>query len=102
MDTKSAGTLGVCIIVAALAVTLLPRGAAAPTHSIHSAEGSLEVDYMIQTSPSEAEGAKMDQVTAIDFLPNYVVVKTRSGHGVVFVRDRIRRLSWSVQEAARK
>lgn len=33
MDTKSAGTLGVCFIIAALIVALVPRGPPAPPQS---------------------------------------------------------------------
>ena len=33
MDTKSAGVLGVCLIIAALIVTLIPRGAPRPSQS---------------------------------------------------------------------
>ena len=58
MDTKSAGILGACIVVAALIVSLVPgltSGSSGAVRSIHSADGRLEVSYMVQTTPTTAE-----------------------------------------------
>ena len=97
MDTKSARILGACIIVAALIVSLVPRltrGSAGAAHGIHSADGRLEVGYMVQTSPTTTEGATMGRVTDIEFCPNYVVVRTQDGRGRVFFSERTQRLDW--------
>jgi len=100
MATRSAGILGACIIVAALVVSLVPRlmnrghGAA---RSVHSADGRLAVGYMVQTSPTTAEGSNIEGVTDIEFCPNYVVVKTQGGHGKVLFAERTQRLDWSLR-----
>jgi len=107
MDMKSAGILGGCIVVAALILSLVPRtgtapaslvpqNGAAPAKGIHSAEGNLEVAYMVQTSPSTAEGSTMSGVTDIEFYPRYVVVKSKQGGGKVFYNERTQSLNWSL------
>jgi len=97
MDTKSARILGACIIVAALIVSLVPRltrGSAGAARGIHSTDGRLGVAYMVQTSPSSAEGSTMERVTDIEFCQGYVAVKTQDGHGRVFFSERTQRLDW--------
>ena len=98
MDTKSAGILGACIIVAALAVSLLPRlttGSPGAVCRIHSAGGSLAVHYMVRT-PTGASGSTIQGVTDIEIYPTYVVVKTRDGYGKFFFAERIEELEWSL------
>jgi len=95
MDTKSAGILGGCIIVAALVVSLVPglmTGAPGAVRSIHSADGRLEVGYM-----TTREVSTMGRVTDIEFCPNYVVVKTQDGHGRVFFTEHTQMLDWSLR-----
>ena len=102
MDRKSAGILGACIIVAALVASLLPRlttGAPGAVRGIHSADGRLAVDYMVQTGPTEAEGSKMERVTDIEFYPNYLVVSYGDGRGRVFFPERTRSLDWTLKPA---
>ena len=99
MDTKSAGILGACIIVAALVVGLLPRlttGSPAQVSSIHSADGSLAVDYTVQTSPTSTAGGTIQGVTDIELYPTYFVVKTRDGSCRVFFAERTQKLDWSL------
>ena len=99
MDTKSAKILGACIIVAALAVSLLPwltTGSPGAVCRIHSAGGSLAVHYMVHTSPTSAEGSRMHGVSDIEFYPTYVVVKTKNGSGSVFFAERTQKLEWSL------
>jgi hypothetical protein len=96
MDIRSAGILGACVVAAALVVSLIPRGGGPAPAVVRSAEGGLEVDYMVQTSPTTAEGSKLTSVTAIEFHPGYVVVRTREGRGTVFFPERTQRLSWSL------
>ena len=103
MDTKSAGILGACIIIGALVVSLVPRSiprtdseeANSPMRRIHSPDGSLAVDYTVETSPTTSEGGRMEGVTDIEFHEGYVVVKNRGSHGTVFFNGRTRSLSWS-------
>lgn len=100
MDTKSAGVLGACIIVAALVVTLVPQlttGDRGALRSIHSADGRLAVTYTIQTSPTTSEGSSVARVTGIQFFPSYVVVTTQKGHGKVLFAERTQRLDWSLR-----
>ena len=104
MDTKSAGVLGVCIVVGALILSLMPRStspsrtasddAVSSMHRIHSAEASLVVDYMVETSPTSFEGGQMGGVTDIEFHENYIVVKDKSGHGRVFTGSRMKSFNW--------
>jgi hypothetical protein len=71
MDMKSAGILGVGLVVTALVLSLVPRtmtgheagpGATGPVLRVHSPDGSLAVDFQIQTSPTSWEGSKMGNV----------------------------------------
>src|SRR5690348_10713308 len=102
MDTKSAGILGACIIIGALVVSLVPRAipntdseeATSPMRRIHSPEGSLAVDYMVENSPTSAEGGRREGITDIEFHESYIVVKDRAGQGSVFFGGRTRSLSW--------
>jgi hypothetical protein len=103
MDTKGAGIFGVCILVGALVLALVPRaltrpdpGAAAlAMRHVHSPQGNLVVDYMVETSPTSAEGGQLAGVTDIEFHEGYVVVKDREGRGRAFFGGRTRSLSWS-------
>jgi hypothetical protein len=102
MDTKSAGILGACIIIGALVVSLIPRfvlrgdseEATSPVRRIHSPDGSLAVDYMVENSPTSAEGGRREGITDIEFHESYIVVKDRAGQGSVFFGSRTRSLSW--------
>jgi hypothetical protein len=100
MDTKSAGILGACIIIGALVLSLVPGAmtrmdseeATSPVRRIHSPDGSLAVDYMVENSPTSAEGGRKEGITDIEFHDNYVVVKDRAGQGSVFFGGRTRSL----------
>ena len=99
MDMKSAGILGGCIIVAVLLVSQVPRATTRTdpeARHIHAIDGSIVVDYVVETSPSGTEGGTMPNVSDIEFYENNVVVKDKSGHGRVFFGARTRSLGWSV------
>jgi hypothetical protein len=102
MDNKSAGILGACIIIGALVVSLMPRfvprtdseEATSPVRRVHSPDGNLAVDYMVETSATSSEGGRREGITDIEFHESYIVVKDRAGQGSVFFNGRTRTLSW--------
>jgi hypothetical protein len=67
------------------------RGAAV----IQAERGDFTVGYTIQETPTTTSGATMEKVSAIEFHPNYIVVKKRDGSGRVFFPGRTLDLSWS-------
>jgi hypothetical protein len=100
MDTKSAGIVGGCVVIGALVLSLVPRALTRTdpgeaTRHIHSPDGSLVVDYVVETSPTATEGGQVQGVSDIEFHEGYVVVKERAGRGRVFFGGRTRSLSWS-------
>jgi hypothetical protein len=70
--------------------------------SVRSAEGNLVVNYSVTTSKSQSgetwESGSVDKVTAIAFQPNFIVVQTKEGGGIVFFADRTKTLSWKLKE----
>jgi hypothetical protein len=104
MDVKAAGTLGGCIVAAALIFTSVPRSptVSGPTRGdvlarIQSAEAKIKVHYMVQVSPTSAEGGDVGNVSDIEFYPHYVTLKTKDGDGTVLFNERTRALTWSRQ-----
>jgi hypothetical protein len=103
VDIKAAAMLGVCIILAALVLGLVPHAltrtdageAALSLRRIHSPGGSLVLDYMVETLPTTAEGGQIQNVSDIEFHEGYVVVKDKAGNGRVFFGSRTRSLNWS-------
>jgi hypothetical protein len=62
---------------------------------IRSEKGELKVQYMVQDTPTSASGSTMENVSVIEFHPNFVVVRRKDGSGRVFFSERTRELSWS-------
>ncbi len=65
---------------------------------VYSAAGKIQLDHMVRTSDTNAEGGTMRNVTAIEFHPNYVVVKRRDGGGEVFFAERTIEFRWRLAE----
>jgi hypothetical protein len=57
--------------------------------------GEFKVHYTVQDTPNSSSGGTLENITAIELHPHYVVVRQRDGSGRVFFRDRTRDLSWS-------
>jgi hypothetical protein len=66
--------------------------------TVSSAEGNLQVSYMVQESPSTASGSTLTGVTSIEFYPGYIVVTTKNGAGRTFFAERTQKLDWSWSE----
>jgi hypothetical protein len=95
-----AAAIGAVWLVTALAAPrLVPLANPVPTLSargdIESEAGDLKVTYMVEDSPTEASGGVLDDVTAIELHPAYIVVKQKSGYGHIFFPERTRTLNWT-------
>lgn len=84
------------ILIGASAAGVLGAVSAHPgaTSGIHSPQADLKVQYMIQESPTSASGSTLEEVTDIEFLPSYIVVRQGDESGRVFFPERTQRLSW--------
>jgi hypothetical protein len=98
------GVLVGAVVVGAV-WALLARVPLAPAPSapgVFSEDGEIQVRYMIQTSPTGAEGSTIDNAAAIEFYPGYVVVKRRDGSGTVFTASHTRELYWNRRPKAER
>src|SRR5437879_3422238 len=81
---ERSSSISVPTIVAALlgaACVGLLWAATASSSRVNTIEGPLKLNYTIQTSPTTSEGSRIEEVSRIEFHPNYVVVRGKHGSG---------------------
>ena len=49
---------------------------------------------MVQDSPTSSHGGKIEDVSSIEFFPNYLVVKSGDRSGHVYFGERTQQFSW--------
>ncbi len=76
-------------IVTASAIGLAAWGLVRPARIVSTITGNLEVEYMFETSPTEANGSKIP-ASRVEFHPHYVVVTDSSGRTRLWATDRLR------------
>lgn len=69
----------------------------APASAVRPDKETLRVFYKIQSSPTTTEESSMEQVVAIEFRPDFVVLKTKSGSGMAISAHSLRSLVWTQQ-----
>ena len=50
---------------------------------------------MVQNSPTSSHGGKIENVSSIEFFPNYLVVKSGDRSGHVYFGEQTQEFSWN-------